>query len=517
MPNEVTDLPSGPSFVWYGMGVAITILAVVLGWSIYDSYDETLEREFRELETQARLGEVQISASLRSLDLILRSVIDDALMEPKIPENVAKQRKLNWLTQFPEIYLIGQTDAHGRVSSLDSLDKNDAFTRFAHFDASKREYFTAHVHAKPSEGARIHISRPFTTIVGLKTIAISKAIRGKKGEFRGVALIVLSPSYFESVLRQVLSHEVLDAAALHNRQGDIIFRLPDPEKYIGKNIATGEAFRRYLASDHPMTRFTGVTVTDNVRRLLVFSRVDESELDIGVSGRYDVIMRSWYRSLYWKALIFVTGFLLCIALGREMRRRIREQDVASATIQKLAFNDALTNLPNRRLLRERLEQAMLSGQRSNRYGALLFMDLDSLKPLNDQHGHSAGDALLKQVAERLLVSVRAMDTVARLGGDEFVVLLRDLDADLVASRSQAAVVAEKIRARLSEPCVLQVTDKADRRKSIEHSTSVSIGVVVFLGQELGEDEILRHADDAMYQAKAAGKNTVRFYEFPAAN
>ena len=117
----------------------------------------------------------------------------------------------------------------------------------------------------------------------------------------------------------------------------------------------------------------------------------------------------------------------------------------------MAFYDTLTNLPNRRLLSDRLSQAMAATKRSGRYGVMMFLDLDEFKLVNDAHGHAVGDLLLVKVADRLKHCVREMDTVARFGGDEFVVLIGDLDADEAESRSQAVILAEKIRATLAMP------------------------------------------------------------------
>jgi diguanylate cyclase (GGDEF)-like protein len=181
-------------------------------------------------------------------------------------------------------------------------------------------------------------------------------------------------------------------------------------------------------------------------------------------------------------------------------------------IRHLALHDVLTNLPNRRLLIERISQAQLSSKRSLRYGALMFMDLDNFKPLNDAHGHEAGDKLLIEVANRLQKCVREMDTVARIGGDEFVVMLAELDTDESVSKQQAEKVSEKIRSILSEPYLINITDNEGVNVTVEHYCTVSIGVVLFKGMTPSKEEIIKLADDGMYQAKNAGRNKVVFYE-----
>lgn len=180
-------------------------------------------------------------------------------------------------------------------------------------------------------------------------------------------------------------------------------------------------------------------------------------------------------------------------------------------VHQLAFYDALTKLPNRRLLFDRLEQAMSASKRRNLLGALMFLDLDNFKPLNDTHGHAVGDLLLIQVATRLKNCVREMDTVARLGGDEFVVMLCELDMDRAASIAEAQVVAEKIRNALAEPYVLTIHNPGQADAIVTHHCTASIGVVVFNSHETSQDEVLKHADEAMYQAKEAGRNAISFY------
>ena len=180
-------------------------------------------------------------------------------------------------------------------------------------------------------------------------------------------------------------------------------------------------------------------------------------------------------------------------------------------IRQLAFFDHLTLLPNRRLLTDRLGQAVAASKRSSCFAALLFLDLDNFKPLNDQHGHAVGDLLLMEAAARLMNCVREVDTVARFGGDEFVVLLAELDAGHAESAEQAAIVAEKIRTSLSIPYQLTVKTKEQVATRIEHHCTISVGAVVFRGPESDPDDVLKWADTAMYQAKQAGRNSIRFY------
>ena len=181
-------------------------------------------------------------------------------------------------------------------------------------------------------------------------------------------------------------------------------------------------------------------------------------------------------------------------------------------VWQLAFHDTLTRLPNRRLLNNRLLQAMAASQRSGCYSALMFLDLDNFKPLNDAHGHEVGDQLLTKTAARLTACVRKVDTVARFGGDEFVVLLHTLTTDKSESIERATLVAEKIRAALFVPYQLDLDPTNLSAGQIEHRCAGSIGVVLFHGNENIPSVLLKAADAAMYQAKEGGRNRVHFFK-----
>jgi diguanylate cyclase (GGDEF)-like protein/PAS domain S-box-containing protein len=181
-------------------------------------------------------------------------------------------------------------------------------------------------------------------------------------------------------------------------------------------------------------------------------------------------------------------------------------------VRQLAFHDALTQLPNRRLLNDRLSQTLAASKRSACHGALMFLDLDNFKLLNDTHGHAVGDLLLMAAAERLRTCVREMDTVARFGGDEFVVMISELDVDRSTSVAQARGIAEKIRAALAKPYALKLQHAGNAKATVEHQCGASIGVALFSGHETSQDDILKRADAAMYRAKEEGCNLIRFHD-----
>ena len=214
-----------------------------------------------------------------------------------------------------------------------------------------------------------------------------------------------------------------------------------------------------------------------------FLRLDGSAVDVEVQSsaiRYD-------------------GAPATLVVIRDITQRRHHED----EIRRLAFYDPLTLLPNRRLLMDRLKQAITTSDRSNQHGAVMFLDLDHFKQLNDTLGHDVGDLLLQQVATRLSGCVREGDSVARLGGDEFVVLLESLSTLPHEAATQSEVIATKIIAALGQPYIL---------RDHVYTSTPSIGIVVFLEAHETIDEVLKKADVAMYQAKAAGRNTARFFD-----
>ncbi len=245
---------------------------------------------------------------------------------------------------------------------------------------------------------------------------------------------------------------------------------------------------------HRLADFLGVAaLTDQIARVL---KSGESCNDFGFERFDSNGLKSYLADI---STVQLGGERVILFMAQDITLRKQSE----GEIHRLAFYDALTKLPNRRLLQERLIQSMSISARSGKYGALMFLDLDNFKTINDTQGHDVGDQLLREVASRLGNSVREGDTVARLGGDEFVVALESLSSNSTEAANQAELVAEKIRFELSQPYLLNGN---------EHHSSPSIGVSLFRGHQNSLDEILKQADLAMYQAKARGRNTVCFFD-----
>lgn len=261
--------------------------------------------------------------------------------------------------------------------------------------------------------------------------------------------------------------------------GKTVYDIAPPDLAASYDVADQEL----LASPGVQTYEGAVVYADGTRHSVIFNKATFPGVDGKVAGQIGVLLD------------------------------ITERKLAEDKIKYLAFYDHLTGLPNRRLFNDRLQQAMAASKRNGLYGALMFLDLDNFKPLNDQHGHVVGDLLLIEVAARLKASIREMDTVARFGGDEFVVMLSELGAGAGESAAQAGLVGEKIRAALSVPYQLTVKNEEKGDSVIVHHCTVSIGAALFLDHESNRGDILKRADTAMYHAKSRGRDLVAIHDF----
>lgn len=201
-----------------------------------------------------------------------------------------------------------------------------------------------------------------------------------------------------------------------------------------------------------------------------------------------------------------------LAANKELEFQVSQRELQRERILQISLHDSLTKLANRSLLSDRLSLALAANRRSGCYGAILFIDLDNFKALNDTHGHHAGDLLLIEVARRLNACVRLVDTVARLGGDEFVVLITELNQEVALAKTSTMLIAEEIRLSLAQPYIIQTQGEQHKEYEVQHHCTASIGVTLFDAEIGSEDKVLVRADHAMYRAKEAGRNRIVFAE-----
>ncbi len=264
---------------------------------------------------------------------------------------------------------------------------------------------------------------------------------------------------------------------------------------------TFENARRYNVFDDPQVIQAGIPPL--LQRILAGEKVDLPIIGYDFSRKPTARLyqgKCWIRAVAYAVFGEAGNSLEIVVLQEDITERVKAEE----QIRHLAYFDPLTQLANRRLLMDRLEHAMASSARTQRFGAVLMLDLDDFKALNDTQGHDVGDQLLIEVARRLGGVVREGDTVARLGGDEYVVVLEELTSEEELAATQAERVAEKVHEAVRQPYLL-------KSQTMEYRCSTSVGVVLYRGKNLSPEALLKQADIALYQAKGAGRNAIRFY------
>jgi diguanylate cyclase (GGDEF)-like protein len=435
--------------------------------------------------------EAQVVRVLREIDRTLRSVQYAYHMRGDAGQAL-KDLGTRDLLPPPLLFTVSVAGPDGRVrastssSTARSVADDEAFRLAARADT----LVVGRPVAMPGEGRRMRFARRLTS---------------PAGAYAGVVLVEVDPSFFVSGYDSTalgrdgtLGVAGVDGVFRALRAGDRV--LPDERVHAIADIPVSD------------TAHGGVTLTtnpwDGVRRYTASRKLYAFPLAIVVGLAENEQLASadrQARMFLWRATGGSVALLLILGLlGRttwkldRLRRRESEARIAHARrVEHLAYHDGLTGLPNRSLLGRLVERHVSEARRYGRKMAVLFLDLDRFKEVNDSLGHEAGDQLLREVAERLERTLRDSDTVARMGGDEFVVLLPELE-----DARYAAVVARKILAALREPVDIL---------GQEFTVTASIGVSVYPGDGEDDQALIKNADIAMYQAKDAGKNDVRFY------
>lgn len=352
----------------------ILIAGLAVAASIYHDYRKRLSDEFQSLESQVTLAESKINGVLRGLEVGFNGLVADQEADPPLPAQAIAQRQLVFLKEFPEIRTVTATNETGQVVAAESIQTPRDLAAIRAFNISGREYFQFHRDAPAAYFDHLHISRPFFGASKRWIVVVSRAIRGKRGEFRGVVVATLKPTLFEPILSSMLHNGIVDAAAVHNREGDIIYRLPDPEQHIGKNVKNGKAFQTYLNSDANITRFTGTVVTDGLKRILIFGRVGESGLDVGVAAQHDRVVAKWYPVAVLKVLLYGLFIVGAIAFAKVLKRR----EEAKATLAQYRRNlEELVDERTRDLQQANrdLQKAKESAESANRAKSIFLANM----------------------------------------------------------------------------------------------------------------------------------------------
>ncbi len=329
---------------------------------------------------------------------------------------------------------------------------------------------------------------------------LARRVNDKNQQFLGVVLVGVSVEVFSSLYERIGGNLGEGAAlSLYRKDKTLLTRWPLVEKLIGKtnpNTYIDESLSKNNVNGGVIFGSGPGFARQNeapVQRMLSYREVKGYPLIVGAVVTESLYLANWYKNasgvFLATALSLIALFVGAYLLLRSYRR--------NAEAQYRAHHDVLTELPNRTLFSDRLQQALAVCKRQKTKLALLFIDLDNLKTINDVHSHNAGDAVLKEVAQRMGACVRESDTVGRIGGDEFVVILPGVETE-----NQAVQIAEKIRQALLTPIMID---------GLTLNTSASIGVALYPDHGLNETDLINNADVAMYEAKSSGRNQIKVF------
>ncbi|MBR8047979.1 GGDEF domain-containing protein, partial [Burkholderia multivorans] len=382
-------------------------------------------------------------------------------------------------------------DAQGNIV----LDSQNDVPRHGNF--SDRKYFTVH---RDRADVGIYVSDPFASRLrgGTPGIVLSRRVSNPDGSFAGVALIAINLEYFHTLFA-ALALGPHGSISLIGTDGIMVMRQPYELHTIGRDISQAATFRRFRSA--PEGSFLERSSIDGVRRLYYFKTLPNLPLIVMVAEAEQDIYAAWHRrALTIGALVAMFGaafIALSVLLGAQLRRRMR----AESELILLARTDGLTGLNNRRSFGEVLDREWRRARRVRSVFSLLFVDVDRFKAYNDTYGHQAGDDALAAVARCIGENIRRpADVAARYGGEEFVVLLPD------TAENGAAQIAERIRIAINELGLEHVGSEFGR-------VTASIGLASWKpDQDVEPDAIIKAADEALYYAKATGRNKVTQFE-----
>jgi diguanylate cyclase (GGDEF)-like protein len=491
---------------WVIYGLAMGVLGAFIALSLLQEHRRIDAEERDRLANQTAVIEKNLKPQL----LLANRVIEDILSN--LPawqaENDDFQRGNRELQVINDTLIGIRPILVIRADGVVSASSNE---KLIGMNFAYREYFkTAQRNPDP---AILHVSEPFKTVLDTYVISIFRAIRAPDGGFGGIVIVSVVPEYFSILLESVRYAPDMMTSLAHG-DGKLFLTSPIRPDLNGKDLARpGTFFTLHRESGNAVDVYEGTPYSTGTHRMIALRtlRLADPPVDkpmvIAASRDVDALFAPWYRGLFMQcsllcviSIVSAGGLLL---LQRRRRDQFNERQSADRQIRKLAFFDQLTSLPNRILLMDRLRESAAASDRSGSHGAVLFIDLDNFKALNDTLGHAMGDLLLKYVGERLGACLRAVDTVARLGGDEFVVLLTELSADEREAVAQVQAVGNKLLATLSRVYELN---------GAPYRSTSSIGATLFKGTATATDDLLKQADLAMYRAKSDGRNAFRFFD-----
>jgi diguanylate cyclase (GGDEF)-like protein len=494
--QSVTLLPRGwlkPKLM-FGVGLCVAVGMMILGgFVLYDARQDAWHQAEKSANNLLLALSRDIARNIAILDLSLQGVIE-ALTQPDINQAspaVRHQAIFDRAASAEDLGSILALDVAGYVvEDSTSLSPNS-------LNLADRDYFQIH---KDRADVGLYISRPYRSRLrnGDPSISVSRRLATPSGRFDGVVAGSLSLNFFKKLFQRLeLGSE--GAITLLRSDGRIVIRQPYNEADIDRDLSRGENFK-YL-SQAESGQYTARSQIDGVERLIAFRKVGNLPLILSVSLSTQEIYAAWRRKAFFIGAIIILLSAATIGASllfqRELTRRLSIESELKDAAEKLkvvAATDGLTGLANRRAFDDEIAREWERAVRRNGAISLLMLDIDHFKIYNDAHGHPAGDDILRAVASALMNWKRVGDTAARYGGEEFVILLPD------TAHAGALIVAERILAGLA---ILNLPHQG----GVDGKVTASIGTASYKPR-VGDrwEHLIKAADDALYQAKAQGRN-----------
>ncbi len=509
---------------WLVLGLVLLMLGALLGLDIYYGHRDTIQTAQTRLLHNLNIAQINLSRRLQSTSSTLDVIIEEIPARKANPVTLGP-RLSAMVAALSGVRTMAWIDAKGMVvasSRQELLGKN--------FRDSER-YTTIR---QTADAGVLHISAPYVTPLGNYSISIGKMVPNAQGQFDGYVLAILDAEYFSVLLESILYAPDVHVGLIHS-DGKLIFRAPDREKVMGVNLAErpDSLFNRFVKSGKDRDVITGIAAATQVERMIALTYIrplnvkSDKSLVASLDQNLTSVLAPWLRDLEIRAALFsiiavisLVGLALyqrrrlaferleeaneaeqlamekkILQINAELERKVQERTAelqkANEGLRHLSRHDVLTGLANRMAANEQLHSEFLRMKRTGSTYAVLMLDVDHFKRVNDSFGHEAGDHVLKRVAQTLTRCLRETDFVARFGGEEFVVLLPDTDL------TAATQVAEKIR-RAVEASIDPIAGRI----------TISIGLAVPSPEQHDENIALNLADDRLYAAKHAGRNRV---------
>jgi diguanylate cyclase (GGDEF)-like protein len=491
--NRITNslLAKPALFIFAGIGITLATTGVT-AVSLYQMRLDAM--------TQARNTAQNLVLSLqketeRNLD-IYQLVMGDVVTSMETPSVLQLPPEVRRLVAFSAANSVGELGVIFAADAAGNAVLDSRSVPPPKFNVSDRDYFLVQ---QQQNGVGLYLSKPFVPRVGnagQPSIALSLRLNDANGQFAGIVAGTLRLNYFHQLFEGSIlgDHGTL---TLLRTDGTVLMRRPFHSDNIGSTLAGGHSFPPLVQADHGT--YVDVAVLDHIERLYSFRRIGNYPLVVVVGLATEDIYAGWRKRAFAIGMVTAILNVLTIMLVLMFSGQLRTRFAMERQLQTLAWFDALTGLPNRAQLNKETSRILTNASRNSSQFAILFIDLDRFKRVNDTQGHSAGDEVLSEIARRLRNCVRGEDVIGRLGGDEFLAVLQNCDVH------RAAHVAGRILQALYRP----ITVNAKYDTSITLSASIGVSLYPHDGEDV--DALLRNADMAMYKAKSTGRNQVHFY------